>query len=290
MDAVVAALTKKYGVGAIGRLGDPGAYPEIKRVVPTGLKSLDEALGVGGFPLGKLIEVSGPPGSGKTTLAKHLAARAQAEGIVPIVMDTEHSGVAAFDQGLGMDLMNALGGQPSTLEEVFEYHDTIIEEFGDKGVAAIILWDSIPTAPMAAELEIGYDEEARMAARAGFFAKKLPKLMDTIKKKGTDVVGLVWINQIRSKVGAKPWERQTYRPGGWALDHGAHCIIEMQGYGMLKRNDEPYGIKTRAKIVKSRIAPPFREAELEIHWDPPRLVEAGADKPVVRQPMAPRRS
>lgn len=279
IDAVIAAIDKKYGRGSISRLAGAGAYPEIKRVVPTGIKALDDAIGVGGFPLGKLVEVAGPPSSGKTTLAKYLAARAQLSGIVPVICDTEHSGVAAFDRGLGLDLEHALGSQPVTLEEVFDYQEIVIREFEEQKVAALLIWDSIPTAPLAAELELGYDEEDRMARRAGFFSKKLPKFLKTVK---LGEVGLVWINQIRSKVGAKPWERQTYRPGGWALDHGAHVIIEMQGHGIIKSGEEIVGIKTRAKAVKNKVAPPYREAELEIYFNPPRLTEAGRP---VRQPM-----
>jgi recombination protein RecA len=279
IDAVIGAIDKEFGAGSIGRLGDKGIYPEIKTVISTGITALDAAIGVGGFPLGKLIEVIGPESSGKTTLCKHLAARAQMQGIVPIVLDVEQSGVLAFDQELGIEADFALGSQPDTMEDVFKYTDLALRTLIKKKVPGQVIWDSVAATPLASELERGYDEEGRMAERAGFLSRNLKKLVALLSEGD---VGLVFVNQLREKIGAAPWQKQTYSPGGRALRHYAHVRIEMTPQGFLKQGDTAIGIKTRAKVIKNKVAPPYKEAELEIHWKPPRVVEAG--KPI-RQPV-----
>lgn len=282
-------MQKKLGAGALMRLGDEGAYPEVTHVVSTGLPSLDAVFGTSvpdptvpggrrfGMPLGKLICIEGKESSGKTTLTKHLAARCQQCLVVPNIIDTEQSGVSEYDQGLGVRPLAATGSQPDTLEEVFTLTATTVEALEAAKVLGCVFFDSVAATPLASELEQGFDDAGGFPARAKYLSVNLPKLVKGLK---SGRVGLVFVNQVRQKIGATPYQKQTYSPGGFALKHWAHTILELTPFGLIKVGDQVVGIKTRVRATKNKLATPHRECLLEIRFDPPRVVEeGGADRP-----------
>lgn len=285
IDAVVAAISAKYGDGSVSRLSDEGAYLEIRRVIPTGLPALDRALGVGGIPLGRLIEVLGPESSGKTTLVTHIEGQAQRCGVAPYKADIEQSGLVAYDTALGVDGVDAIVSQLDTMEQVFDCAVIAIETFERMHTPMLGLWDSLAATPLKDEFKLGFDESARYPARAKYLSENLPKLVKAMK---SGDVGYIIVNQLREKVGALPWQKQTYSPGGRALRHWAHLRIEMTPTGAIRKgsgeNAEVIGFKTRAKIIKNKVAPPFREANLEVYFAPPRIIDPSAPK-VERKPM-----
>lgn len=283
INRLLAVSTKKFGKGAVVRLGDPGAYEEVKVVIPTGFPSLDRVFGVGGLPLGKLTQIFGKPSSGKTTLAKHLAMRAQMVGVLPSIKDTEKSGVLEYDVGLGVDPGHALAAQPSTMEDVF--NQILSEVETAKGKDRLLeIWDSIAATPLKEELEGGVEDSSPIGLRARFLSRHLKKLIDALDEK----VGLLFVNQVRQKIGAAPYQQQDFAPGGYALDHYCHVTLRTTHIGYIKGSGDgpgvdPIGMKFRVKAVKSKIAPPNREAELHLYFTPPRLVDptvpVDGDKP-----------
>lgn len=272
---VAQAVQKKLGRESLMRLGDPEAYPEITHVISTGIPALDLVFGVGGVPGdGKLTEIFGPESSGKTTLTKIWAGLAQRQGYLPVLIDTEQSGVIGWDTGLGIDPSRALGGQPDTMEEVFALITSTVEAMQAAKAVGWVMWDSLAATPLASELALGFDEEGRMAGRAGYLARHLPKLMRLLKR---GHVGLVIVNQVREVIGAGPYQKKTYSPGGRAIRHWTHVRLELQPFGLLKEGDRVVGIKTRVRAIKNKLAQPYREVVLEIRFDPPRAIEAGSE-------------
>lgn len=278
--AVVSSVNKEHGAGSLNVLGAPGAYEEITHVISTGIPDLDALFGTCskltgefGLPLGKLITIEGQESSGKSTFCKAIAALGQRQGIVPAIHDGEHAGVLEFDAGLGLDLSRALGTQPDTLEDSFKIMETTTKALQEKGVRSLQILDSVASIPTAAEAEVGYDEHARLGLRAAFLSVNLPKLLKVLS--ANSPVGFMFVNQVRDKIGAKPWERQTYPTGGRALRFYAHIRIELTYAGQIKRGEQVIGIKVRAKSLKNKLAPPYRTAELEIYFNPPMLCGAG---------------
>lgn len=291
ISSVVAAITKKFGKDAVMRLGDEGAYPEIKKAIPTGIPSLDSALGVvdargvRGLPLGRLIEVSGVESSGKTTLCKYLAGQCQKLGVYPVILDTEHSGILEYDTALGLNTGHAIGGQPGTLEEVFGIIEETVLKFRDLDVDCLILFDSVAATPTQSQLELGYDEEGQRGRVAAFLAQKLPKLIKLLE--GTTNVGMLFTNQVRDNMDAarNPYAPKTKTTGGRALRHWAHIRMEMRPHGQIKVGDVVQGMRTTAKMIKNKCAAPNREAKLEIYHTPPRVIEAVETVGRIRQPL-----
>ena len=270
---VAAAISKVHG-NVVHRLSDHGAYPEVSRWVSTGIPALDAAMG-GGLPLGRFVEVSGPESCGKSTLCKWIAAQCQKQGVYPLLLDTEHSGMLEYDTGLGLDPHEALGGQPETMEEVFAVQDTAINKFRDLKVDCLIIWDSVVATLTQEEIDTAYDEEGRRGAKARCLAKNIPKMMTLLK--GTTNVGLLYVNQVRANMDANnPYAPKTKTPGGYALRHFAHIRAELRPRGQLKKGDTVEGIRSLIKIVKNKVAPPYKEADLEFYHTPPRVQEAGA--------------
>jgi len=274
ISSVVSAITKKFGKDAVQRLGDEGAYPEIKRRIPTGIPSLDYALGTGGLPLGRFIEISGVEASGKTTLCKYLAGRCQQLGVYPVILDTEHSGILEYDKALGLDTGFAIGGQPDSLEDVFGIMEAAILQFRTLDVDCLLIFDSLAATLTKSELELGWDDEGQRGRRAAYLAKNLPKLVKLLE--GTTNVGMVWTNQVRDNMDAarNPYAPKTKTTGGRALRHWAHIRVEMRPHGTIKQGDVVVALRTRAKVIKNKCAPPNREADLEIYHDPPQVVAA----------------
>jgi len=270
----LSVANKKFGKGAVVRLGDPGAYEEVKVVIPTGFPSLDRVFGVGGLPMAKFTQISGKPSSGKTTLSKYLAMRAQMVGILPSLKDTEKSGVLEYDVGLGVDPGHALAAQPSTMEDVFNQILSEVETAATGKDRLLEIWDSIAATPLKEELEGGVEDSSPIGLRARFLSRHLKKLIDILDER----VGLLFVNQIRQKIGAAPYQQQDFAPGGYALDHYCHVHLKTTHIGYIKPEGsgpgvDPIGMKFRVKAIKNKIAPPNREAELHLYFSPPRLVD-----------------
>jgi recombination protein RecA len=286
--AVVGIVNQKHGEGSLSVLNAPGSYAEITHVIPTGIPALDEMFGTTstltgemGLPLGKLITVEGPESSGKTTLCKALAALGQKRGVIPTIHDGEHAGVLDFDARLGLDLSRALGFQPETLEDSFSIMSTTIQGFQARGIKSLQILDSVASIPCAEEASLGFDEAARLGSRARFLSQNLPKLLKVLHDKSP--VGLIFVNQVREKIGALQWQKQTYSTGGRALRHYAHVRVELAATGQIKRGDVVIGIKTTARAIKNKLANPYKKADLQILFDPPQVL--GADQKPTRTPL-----
>ena len=270
--AVAAAMREEFGKGAMARLSDPDPYGEESLVIPTGIASLDAAIGVGGWPGARVVELYGGESSGKTTLTKHLASQAQKAGVLPAFADVEQSGVLAWDVGLGIKAAEALGGQPDTVEEVFAYAKQLCATHAKLKVPGLYIWDSLAATPCQAEFERDLDENGRMAERANVLSTLLRRGMVGMFKDAN--VGFVIVNQLRENPGAMPFQPKTYSPGGRAVRHAAHLRIELARIGQVKKAEQIVGIKVRAKVVKNKLAPPYREANFTILWEPqPTIVD-----------------
>ena len=277
---IAAIINKKFGAGTFSSFEDAAAYPPVSKVVSTGLPALDAAIGVGGIPLGRLIEILGPESVGKSSLCKWIGGQMQKAGVLVVPLDGEYSADATFDQKLGLDLAAAGGGQVDTLEQAFEIFHTSAIVFKKQKVAGFGILDSLAATPTQDELERGFDEEGRVGGRAGFLAKNLKRLLDAMKDGD---FGLIIVNQLRDTIGAMPYQKQTHSPGGRALRHWCHLRMELTHAGAIRQGDTQVGQKLKIKVVKSKVSPPGGVAELEFYYDPPRFVDPSA-KPV-RQPL-----
>jgi len=273
--AVVKALTESHGPGTVARLDAPAAYEEVKYVIPTGIAGLDRVFGVGGLPLGRLIEIYGAEHSLKSTVSKWLVAVAQKHGAVGKLIDAELSGAAEFDKQLGVQVDRTLVSQPDTLEEVFEIMLEGMNVLLRYKVPALYVFDSLAAAKLKEELEGAVDDDQAPALRARFLGKNIPKILDLLKK-SDGLFGVVFVNQLREKIGASKFQKQTYAPGGRTIRHFYHVRIESTPFGMIKGpGDEPAGLRARFKAIKNKLAPPFQEVVLEYYFAPPLLVEEG---------------
>lgn len=270
---LVDMVGEQFGPGALARLGDPGAYEEITAVVSTGLPLVDEAIGVGGFPAKKLTEISGPESVGKTTFTKFCAAKAQAQGFVPVILDVEESGALEYDKQIGLDEKKAAAGQPTTCEEVLGIMGLALDLAAKRKGRVFCLWDSLAATPMSGELDSTYDEMMKHAPaeRARYLGKGLPKIVHSLAESESVVI---IVNQLRDKIGAAPFEKPTYSPGGRALRHWAHVRIEMSSRGKIVEKAQQVGIKSMIKVVKNKVAKPGREALIEIRFEPFTITDA----------------
>jgi len=277
LDSTLGQIEKQFGQGAVMKMGDKGSMS--MESVPTGALALDLALGIGGMPRGRIAEIFGPEGSGKTTLATHVVAEAQRNGGICAYIDAEHAMDPVYAKAIGVDVDELLISQPDTGEQALEIADMLIRS----GALDVVVIDSVAALTPRAEIE-GDMGDTHVGLQARLMSQALRKLTSNLNKSKTICI---FINQLREKIGVMFGSPET-TPGGRALKFYSSVRLDIRRIEAIKDGDEIVGNRTRVKVVKNKCAPPFRQAEFDIMYGAGisregSVIDLGADLDIVKK-------